>query len=42
MDYGILVSIIFKKELSKELLQQLIDEGYEIIQLPDNPYISNF
>jgi len=40
LDYGILASIIFKKELSKELLQQLIDEGYEIIQLPDNPYIS--
>jgi hypothetical protein len=39
-DYGVLASIIFKKEPSKELLLQLIDEGYEIIRLPDNPYIS--
>ena len=34
------VSIIFKKEPSKELLQRLIEEGYEIIHLPENPYIS--
>jgi SAM-dependent methyltransferase len=40
MDHNLLASILFKKEPSKELHQQLIDEGYEIIQLPDNPYIS--
>ena len=39
-DYNLLASIIFKKEPSKELLQQLIEESYEIIQLPNNPYIS--
>jgi len=39
MDYEILASIIFKKEPSRELLQQLVKEAYEIIQLPDNPYI---
>lgn len=40
MDYGLLAAIIFKEKLSKELLQQLIDEGYEIIRLPKNPHIS--
>lgn len=41
MDYGILAAIIFKKEPSKELVQQLTKEGYDIIHLPDNPYISD-
>ncbi len=40
-DYDLLAAAIFKEELSEELLQQLIDEGYEIIQLPENPYISS-
>lgn len=40
MDYNLLVTIIFKKELSKELFQKLVEEGYEVIQLPDNPYIT--
>ncbi len=40
-NYGILASITFKKRPSKELLQKLANEGYEIIQLPDNPYISS-
>jgi len=39
MDYGILAAIIFKKEPSSELLQQLVKKGYEITHLPDNPYI---
>ena len=39
LDYGALASIIFKKELSKELLQKLVDEGYEVVLLPDNPHI---
>jgi len=40
MDYGILAAIIFKQEPSQELLQQLAKESYEIIRLPNNPYIS--
>lgn len=40
MDYGILAAIIFKNNPSKKLIQQLTKEGYEIIHLPDNPYIS--
>lgn len=40
MDYGIIAAMIFKKEPSKELLQQLAKNSYEIIHLPDNPYIS--
>lgn len=39
-DYARLAAIIFKKEPSEELLQQLAKEDYEIIHLPDNPYIS--
>ncbi|MDN5940321.1 MAG: class I SAM-dependent methyltransferase [Nitrospira sp.] len=42
LDWGILASIIFKKEPSKELVRQLTDEGYEIVQLPDNPHISGY
>lgn len=40
MDYGLLAAIIFKEEISKALLQQLIVEGYKIIRLPKNPHIS--
>lgn len=40
IDYDMLASIIFKKEPSKELLKELIVGGYEIIELPENPYIS--
>lgn len=40
MDYGVLAAMIFKKEPAEELLQQLAKKGYEIIHLPDNPYIS--
>lgn len=39
-DYGLLVSIIFKNEISNPLRQKLIDDGYQIVRLPDNPYIS--
>ena len=41
LQYQKLVSIIFKREPSEELLQRLIEEGYQIIPLPDNPYISS-
>ena len=40
MDYGLLAVIIFKQEPPRELLQRLFKEGYEIIRVPDNPYIS--
>jgi len=40
MQYGTLSAIIFKQEPAPELFQQLSKEGYEIIHLPDNPYIS--
>jgi len=38
--HRILAAAIFKKEPSKELLQQLAKEGCEVVRLPDNPYIS--
>lgn len=41
MDYGLLGVIIFKKEPSKDLLQLLLDDGYEVVQLPNNPYIND-
>ena len=40
LHYKKLVSIIFKEEPSIELAQRLVSAGYEIVQLPDNPYIS--
>jgi len=40
MDYGLLAAIIFKKEPSEELLKKLAKNGYEIMHLPENPYIS--
>lgn len=40
MDYGMLGAILFKKEPSKELLQKLAKGGYEIVHLPENPYVS--
>jgi len=40
INYNLLASIIFKVVPSKDILQQLIKEGYEIVQLPNNPYIS--
>lgn len=40
-DCGILSAIIVKQEPSKSLLKYLIKEGYEIVCLPVNPYISD-
>ncbi len=40
-NYGMLAAIIFKKMPSKKLLQKLIDDGFEIVYLPENPYISS-
>jgi ubiquinone/menaquinone biosynthesis C-methylase UbiE len=41
VDYDMLAAIIFKQLPSQELLQQLNHEGYDIVQLPDNPYITS-
>jgi ubiquinone/menaquinone biosynthesis C-methylase UbiE len=40
MDHKLLAAIIFKHEPSEQLLRQLGGNGFEIIPLPDNPYIS--
>jgi len=40
-DYGMLAAIIFKEEPSKTLLRHLAAIGYEIIELPENPYVSS-
>ncbi len=39
-DYGLITAIIFKQKPSQELIRRLTQEGYEITNLPDNPYIS--
>jgi len=39
-NYGHLVAIIFKNKLSNELRLELSEKGFEIIHLPDNPYIA--
>jgi len=39
IDYGLLASIIFKQEPSEDLLLTLKKAGFEIIRLPQNPYI---
>ena len=39
MNYQLLASIIFKKKPSNSLMQDLQKAGYEIINLPENPYI---
>ena len=40
-DYGMLAAIIFKQEPPDSLLQQLARQRYEIVHLPDNPYVSS-
>jgi hypothetical protein len=40
IDYDLLASIIFKILPSKDIHQQLIKKGYQIVQLLKNPYIS--
>lgn len=39
LDYGYLTAVIFKKDVSRDLYDGLIKEGYDVIRLPDNPYI---
>lgn len=38
IDYGILVSILFKQPPSKELIDRLTHDGFDIVELPENPY----
>jgi hypothetical protein len=41
MDYRLLTAIIFKQRPSKDLILSLSKDRYEIVDLPDNPYISD-
>lgn len=38
-NYNLITLIVFKKELDKELRKNLQKEGFQIIDLPPNPYI---
>jgi ubiquinone/menaquinone biosynthesis C-methylase UbiE len=39
LDYGMLAAIIFKQKPSAKLVGYLKSDGFEIIELPENPYI---
>jgi ubiquinone/menaquinone biosynthesis C-methylase UbiE len=39
-DYGLLATIIFKKDPSPELINELMNQGYTLVHLPENPYIN--
>lgn len=39
-DYALLSTIIFKRTPSKDILQNLIRHGYEVVYLPKNPYLN--
>lgn len=41
MDYTNLTTIIFKEHPSSELIDALTNDGYDIIYLPKNPYITS-
>ena len=36
---GLLTAIVFKKEINSHLKENLLSDGYEVIELPENPYI---
>jgi len=36
---GLLTAIIFKEELQPHLKENLLSDGYEVIVLPENPYL---
>lgn len=38
IDYGMLVAIIFKQSPSEELLKRLTHEGFDVVELPENPH----
>lgn len=40
-DYKILISIIFKKDISGPLADELSNHGYDVVKLPRNPYIDD-
>jgi ubiquinone/menaquinone biosynthesis C-methylase UbiE len=40
LDYNLISVVIFKTEPGAELLQRLRDDEFEIVELPENPYIT--
>ena len=40
IDYGMLAAIVFKQKPSAKLLQYLKQDGFDIIDLPENPYVT--
>lgn len=38
IDYGMLVAILFKRPPSEALLKRLTHDGYEVVELPENPH----
>ena len=39
LQYGLLVAIIFKDKVEQSLKSRLLTHGYEVISLPENPYL---
>ena len=39
-NYGLLAAVIFKNEPAERLQQRLTDSGFDIVNLPENPYIT--
>jgi len=39
-NHGLLATIIFKKILSEKLQKKLISSGFDLVNLPENPYIN--
>ena len=39
LQYGLLATIIFKDEVDRDLRKKLLVHGYQIIDLPKNPYV---
>ena len=40
MTYTLLAIYIFKEQPSNQILQELTESGFKVIDLPKNPYIS--
>ena len=41
LDYNILAAVIFKQTPSPDLVARMLEGGYEVIHLPENPHISD-
>lgn len=39
LQYGLLVAVIFKDQVEQSLKNKLLTHGYEVISLPENPYL---